>query len=477
MSQPSTDHPRGNLLLVSEAGAGHLNPILGLAEVLRRRGHGVRVAAIPRARPQVSAAGFEFVPLFPAWDAIAEAGRQGTTGPGRLVRRIPGAADVLAGSAVQRQFFDYLKRGELERFLAPLGVDAVLVDADIPSVALAAHACGLPTIVLRTSLSPARRIDAFPLSSGSAPAVNPWQRAACAASWAASRAGWGLARRLLIRSGGAHAQLSAAELARHFGYRSRELDFNTSYFAPILGLPELILCPRGFELPSPCGHHERYSACWLAASFDRASLDATGFPSERLDETRPLIYCSLGTRGHRSSGSTELYRAVLAALRRFPRWQLVLVAPGLNQALAGPVPPGAVIVDWAPQLALLKRAHLMITHGGLNSIKECIYAGVPMAVVPLRFDQPGNAMRVAYHRAGVVLEMRGITQDAVAGALQSLDADPAFRARVRGLQAEFRAAEDSALGLSFIEETLAATRTGGAHAVARHPHVPLPDLL
>ncbi|HEX4420780.1 MAG TPA: glycosyltransferase [Kofleriaceae bacterium] len=461
MTQSSIAHPRGNLLLVSEAGAGHLNPILGLAEVLRRRGHGIRVAAIPRARPQVSAAGFEFVPLFPAWDSITESERQGKTGPGRLVRRIPGAADVLANSAVQRQFFDYLKRGELEQFLAPLEIDAVLVDADIPSVALAAHASGLPTIVLRTSLSPARRIDAFPLSSDRAPAINPWQRAACAARWAANRAGWGLARRLLIRSGGAHAQLSAAELTRHFGYRSRELDFNTSYFAPILGLPELILCPRGFELPSPCGHRETYSACWLKASFDRASLDGAGFPRELLDDTRPLIYCSLGTRGHRSGGSTEFYRAVLAAMRRFPHWQLVLVAPGLDRSRVGPIPDGTVIVDWAPQLALLKRTHLMITHGGLNSIKECIYAGVPMAVVPLRFDQPGNAMRVAHHRAGVVLELRGITEDAVADGLRTLDGDPTFRTALRGLQAEFVSAEDSALGLSFIED-----------AVARHlqPH-------
>jgi len=59
-----------------------------------------------------------------------------------------------------------------------------------------------------------------------------------------------------------------------------------------------------------------------------------------------------------------------------------------------------MVVDFAPQLAMLSRASVMITNGGLGTIKECIWSCVPMIVLPCSFDQPGNAARVVYHRIG-----------------------------------------------------------------------------
>ncbi len=46
---------------------------------------------------------------------------------------------------------------------------------------------------------------------------------------------------------------------------------------------------------------------------------------------------------------------------------------------------------------------IMITHGGHNSIKECLQAGVKMLVYPHMEDndQPGNAMRVDLNKFGL----------------------------------------------------------------------------
>jgi UDP:flavonoid glycosyltransferase YjiC (YdhE family) len=81
----------------------------------------------------------------------------------------------------------------------------------------------------------------------------------------------------------------------------------------------------------------------------------------------------------------------------------------------GPAPPHVGIVERAPQLEILRRASLMITHGGLGSVKECAALGVPMLVFPLKDDQPGNAARVEARGLGRVL--RGPVLDEVRDAL------------------------------------------------------------
>lgn len=60
-----------------------------------------------------------------------------------------------------------------------------------------------------------------------------------------------------------------------------------------------------------------------------------------------------------------------------------------------------IIYEFAPQLSILDKADLVITHGGHATIKECIKFAVPMIVLPCSYDQRGNAARIEYHRLGV----------------------------------------------------------------------------
>ena len=60
------------------------------------------------------------------------------------------------------------------------------------------------------------------------------------------------------------------------------------------------------------------------------------------------------------------------------------------------------IFEFLPQLDILQFSDLMITHGGLSSVKECMDAKVKMLVVPIntKIDQPGNAARVEANGLG-----------------------------------------------------------------------------
>jgi UDP:flavonoid glycosyltransferase YjiC (YdhE family) len=80
-----------------------------------------------------------------------------------------------------------------------------------------------------------------------------------------------------------------------------------------------------------------------------------------------------------------------------------LAAGGFYDRLVSREIPGNIFVyRTAPQLQILQKAQLMITHGGINSVKECIRFGVPMMIYPLRgiHDSVGCAARVVYHNLG-----------------------------------------------------------------------------
>jgi UDP:flavonoid glycosyltransferase YjiC (YdhE family) len=92
------------------------------------------------------------------------------------------------------------------------------------------------------------------------------------------------------------------------------------------------------------------------------------------------------------------------------------------------LPANLIVRRRAPQLALLRRASAMVTHGGTNSIIECVAYGVPMVVVSsgLR-DHPGNAVRAAHHSLAVTTRMRGITGAELVALVERAHASPAIR--------------------------------------------------
>ncbi|RNA36436.1 glycosyl transferase [Brachionus plicatilis] len=57
------------------------------------------------------------------------------------------------------------------------------------------------------------------------------------------------------------------------------------------------------------------------------------------------------------------------------------------------LPKNILIREKVPQLKVLKRAHLFITHSGMNSISETIKYAVPIISIPLEGDQQINGIR------------------------------------------------------------------------------------
>jgi UDP:flavonoid glycosyltransferase YjiC (YdhE family) len=172
--------------------------------------------------------------------------------------------------------------------------------------------------------------------------------------------------------------------------------------------------------------------------FDRREPD---FDWALLTPGRKLVYCALGTSGNTYPGAMAFLGRVVEALRGLDGWDVVLAAGDFYPEVAerigrASVPHFAVVRD-APQLALLKRTDLMLTHGGLGSIKECIYFGVPMVVFPGSSDQIGNAARVAHHQLGVVGDLRRSSAADIRSLVTQVTSSAAIRANVARMQQAF----------------------------------------
>jgi MGT family glycosyltransferase len=121
------------------------------------------------------------------------------------------------------------------------------------------------------------------------------------------------------------------------------------------------------------------------------------------------------------NGLDHVYKIILETVGKLPEIQVVLSA-GKNAKPEdlGSVPSNTILVRSAPQIELLKRATLCITHAGLNTTLEALGQGVPMVAIPIGYDQPGVAARIAYHGVGEFVEIGDLTAERLSPLLSEL---------------------------------------------------------
>ncbi len=95
----------------------------------------------------------------------------------------------------------------------------------------------------------------------------------------------------------------------------------------------------------------------------------------------------------------------------------------------GPVPEGWLVREFLPQVRLLGRASVAVTHGGNNSVTEALGLGVPLLVLPFSTDQFAGAAAVERSRAGVALDPNAATVPELRAALERLTTSDTERDR------------------------------------------------
>jgi UDP:flavonoid glycosyltransferase YjiC (YdhE family) len=370
--------------------AGHVNPTVAVGRELQRRGHEVAWAGHPEL----------VAPLLPADCRLWPAG---------------GGFSVDAMAAARARWLNLRAFAALaalwDEVLLPLGasmVDGVeaAVDAFGPDVVVADQQALAGAVVARR-----RGLPWATSASTFAELTRPYASMPKVEAWVSER-------------------LEAFQ--RSLGVGGGDLRFSehlvVSYTVPELAGDVAVACTPAFVGP---------------AVGERPP--GPPFPWEWLDPGRKLVLASLGT--HNQEAGARLYRVLLDAAG--PESQMVLAAP---PEMVGPVPDHVLVRSSVPPLELLAWCSAVVTHGGVNTVNECLVQGVPMVLAPIRDDQPVVAGRVAAVGAGIQVRFGRVQPAEMAEALRRVLHEPAYRAAARRIGDAFALAGGAPAAADHLEK-------------------------
>ena len=296
---------------------------------------------------------------------------------------------------------------------------------------------------LSTKLSPRKHSGIPPLDSFWRPQNRPLDQPITELQWywhVKKRRIKQLVQRIVFM--GKDDQCFRERYAKRNGLRFEEIfEEHTAFDNSLKNIPAIVLASFRFEFPwqnlAVNEHHLHFGSVRAEDHAFNAEFQQVweACQLKRSTERVRLVYVSLGTlAGENFKKSVQFLQKVNRALDGLASVE-VIVSTG---KLPFRMEKSGANMHWlpvVPQLHILSSCDLVITHGGFNTVKECLEAGVPMLVYPLneQVDQPGNAARVVSHGAG----LRGNKQDSAATirrkVLHLLD-NPVYRTQCQRMQ-------------------------------------------
>ncbi|HOS92631.1 MAG TPA: glycosyltransferase [Armatimonadota bacterium] len=381
---------------------GHMNPALALAQELVRRGECVRFYCTREFEPRITATGAQFRP-YPIDDSYVRPTGEVFEGAARLMEA------CTAGY------------GPLCQDLRESPPDYIIHDSVCVWGKILAHARGIPAVCSVTQLAFSLRVllTSVPFMSSLAKTVPGGTR-------------W------LMRYLRARRRL----WAEHRVAPSGILDVFTNH-EPL----NLVYTSRLVQ-PQP----ERFDSSY---AFVGPCLGSRGsahdFPWEQL-ESRRVICISMGTI------DTDLPRFYESCVEAFAQWDgCVVMAVGSEEQVARLRAPAHFVIRASiPQLEVLQRAAVLISHGGINSIQEAFWHNVPVVLVPGTAERILMSRQVVRLGAGILLSPHRATPARLAEAVHHVVTDPGIQANVAQVGASLREAGGVIRAADLIEEYKAA---------------------
>ena len=427
-------------------------PAMELARRLAAAGHHVSFAGHPEYRPLAEHHGLEFLPLEPSRyeEFLRDDARLGR------LRRLSTLGER------RERARESMAVGGFARAVRETTPDLVLVNGEMHEHVVAAAAEGARVALLNTFVSIWRRPGLPPPHHLIRPGVG-WRGTA-----AGTRLLW-LSLTLRKRKSALVARvrtvgcdrLSILSLLGGDRFDARRETDDSQWPIPFTyrRLRVLSLHALEFELP----HTPREGVFYVGpmvlesrlepapSDAEQARLDAV-VEKRRAGGGRKLIVAAFGSD---FSADISLLRRLVAAVSARPEWDLAI---GLSERAAadlGPLPEGVHALRWLPQLALLRHADVMVTHGGIGTIDECVMNGVPTLVYcGFRTDMGGTTARVVHHGIGIAGDPRD-SPEVMRGHLERLIGEEGFRTHLQWLRERYAAYGENRVAERVVESLLA----------------------
>jgi len=150
-----------------------------------------------------------------------------------------------------------------------------------------------------------------------------------------------------------------------------------------------------------------------------------------------VVYVSLGTLFNMDAA---FYRKCFEAFRADDFQVILSAGENVSAGTLGPAPPNFIVQAYVPQLEVLGRATVFVTHGGMNSVSESLGNGVPLVVIPQMGEQAIVGRRVEELGAGLYLAKEEVTAEKLRELVRRVLAEDRFRRQAALVRESFEAA-------------------------------------
>jgi MGT family glycosyltransferase len=423
--------------------SGHLNPMTALARKLQSRGNEVVFFGVPDVEPFARAAGLDFVPYGEAEYPVGSIEKVYSSVASMHGFEVVRHSCMNLNPDLTRVAFDYLAEK-----LTMTGVEALVIDTVHFFIELVPLSMSMPYIHIWNDLN-------LDFSGATPPALF---------SCPLDTSPEGLDRNAANLHKLGEILGPMADIARSYAEKvGLTIDWNDPA-ATVSKLAVITQTPKEFDFPGipwPAQFH------YAGPFHDDEGRETMPFPWEQLAD-KPLIYASLGTL---VNGLDDVYKHILKALEPLEDVQVVLsVGKNISPENLGPIPSNTIVVRSAPQIELLKRAALCITHAGLNTVLESLAHGVPMVAIPIGYTQPGTAARIAHHGTGEFIELDELTTERLRELIEKVVQDLSYRERAEYFQKVILKTRGLDVAADIIEQAFQKCRTEAlreSHSVAQ----------
>ncbi|MDJ0592929.1 MAG: glycosyltransferase [Pleurocapsa sp. MO_226.B13] len=174
------------------------------------------------------------------------------------------------------------------------------------------------------------------------------------------------------------------------------------------------------------------------------------FPWEKL-KNKPLIYASMGTLQNRQD---YVFQTIAEACADLDAQLVISLGGGLDPEALANLPGNPLVVKYAPQLELLQKASLNITHAGLNTTLESLSYGVPMVAIPVTDDQPGVAARIVWTGVGELVKLSSLSANKMQKTIERVLKEQSYKQNAIRLQEAIRRTEGVYRAVDIIEQAV-----------------------
>lgn len=432
---PDGKNVQGRILCVSSGLAGMLYSSVELARRLAAVGHRLTYASFPDARGLVEDHGLDFLPLDPSrYEEFLEADAGAS------------ALHKLLNLRERRQrATGSMELGGFARAVHDVNPDLILIDGEMHEHIILASASGVPMALLNTFSSIWKRPGLPPPHCLVMPGVG-WKgtRPGISMLWLALRLRkLGVASSLRARRFGCDRISLLHDLAHKVGFDlRREIDVSHWLMPFTYRRPRVLsLHALEFEFPHRPLEQVRYVGPMVLerrnerpmAPNEHAKLEAVFERRRNAGGEHKLIFAGFGSV---FSTDRALLHRLLGVVRERPNWELVISLSGrVPPEDLDPLPERVHACSWVPQMDVLRHADVVVTHGGINTIDECVISGVPMLVFcGGETDMAGNTARIEYHGIGIAGDRRRDSTEDIRHHVDRLLSEPSFAANLGRLR-------------------------------------------